>query len=131
MPEGDSVLVAAARLHAALAGDRLVRTDLRVPAFATSDLSAQVMIEVAARGKHILMRTDAGLTLHTHFKMDGTWRLRRPGQALGGPDHEIRAVVATERWVAVGSRLGIVELLPTRDEDRVLGHLGPDVLGAD
>jgi endonuclease-8 len=131
VPEGDSVLVAATRLHAALAGDRLVRTDLRVPAFAASDLSGQTVTEVAARGKHILLRTDAGVTLHTHLKMDGTWRLRRPGEALGGPDHQIRAVVATERWVAVGFLLGIVEVLPTRDEDRVLGHLGPDVLGPD
>jgi endonuclease-8 len=27
--------------------------------------------------------------------------------------------------------LGVVELLPTREEHRVLGHLGPDVLGPD
>ena len=33
------------------------------------------------------------------------------------------------RWTAVGVRLGVVELLPTREEHRVVGHLGPDVLG--
>jgi endonuclease-8 len=34
MPEGDTVLLAATRMHAALAGQRLVATDFRVPRFA-------------------------------------------------------------------------------------------------
>ena len=32
---------------------------------------------------------------------------------------------------AAGLRLPVVELVPTAEEDRVLGHLGPDVLGDD
>lgn len=131
MPEGDSVLVAGRRLHAALAGQRVVRSDLRVPAFATSDLSGQLLREVAARGKHLLFRTDGGLTLHTHFRMEGEWHLYRPGGRWKGPSHEVRAVLETAPWVAVGFRLGIVELLPTLREAEVLAYLGPDVLGAD
>ncbi|HYT29216.1 MAG TPA: DNA-formamidopyrimidine glycosylase family protein [Actinomycetota bacterium] len=131
MPEGDTVHAAAARLNAALAGRRLTRTDFRVPAFAASDLSGQVLVEVVPRGKHLLFRTDAGITLHTHFKMDGEWRLHRPGERWRGPAHEIRAVLETERRVAVGVRMGVVELLPTREEHRVVGHLGPAVLGPD
>jgi endonuclease-8 len=38
MPEGDTVLLAATRMHAALAGQRLVATDFRVPRFATANL---------------------------------------------------------------------------------------------
>ena len=34
MPEGDTVLLAATRMHTALAGQRLVATDFRVPRFA-------------------------------------------------------------------------------------------------
>jgi endonuclease VIII len=34
MPEGDTVFLAATRMHAALAGQRLVATDFRVPRFA-------------------------------------------------------------------------------------------------
>lgn len=38
MPEGDTVHQAAARLHQALAGQRLVATDFRVPAIAVANL---------------------------------------------------------------------------------------------
>ena len=43
------------------------------------------------------------------------------------PGTEVRAVLrdGAEPWVAVGHRLGIVELLPTEHEDDVVGHLGP------
>ena len=131
MPEGDTVLVAATRLHAALAGERLLATDFRVPRFATSDLKGQAVQEVAARGKHLLLRTGAGVTLHSHLKMEGAWHLYRPRERWRGPDFQVRAVLRTEPWVAVGFRLGICELLPTAREHEVVGHLGPDVLGAD
>jgi formamidopyrimidine-DNA glycosylase len=131
MPEGDTVLVAATRLHAALAGERLLASDLRVPRFATADLSGQTVDEVAARGKHLLLRTDAGVTLHSHLKMEGAWHLYRPAERWRGPDFQVRVVLRTQAWVAVGFRLGIVELLPTAREHEAVGHLGPDVLGAD
>jgi formamidopyrimidine-DNA glycosylase len=131
MPEGDTVFLAATRMHAALAGQRLVATDFRVPRFATADLSGQVVREVAARGKHLLLRTDAGTTLHTHFKMEGAWHLYRPRERWRGPAFQVRAVLRTDPWVAVGFRLAICELLPTANEHDVLGHLGPDVLGPD
>ena len=131
MPEGDTVHAAAARLNRALGGDRLTRTDLRVPAFATSDLSGQVLNEIVPRGKHLLFRISGGVTLHTHFKMEGTWHLYRHGERWRGRRHEVRAVLETDPWVAVGFRLGAVELLPTEREPDVVGHLGPDVLGPD
>jgi endonuclease VIII len=71
MPEGDTVHAAAVRLHAALAGRRLLATDFRVPRFATADLRGQSVREVVARGKHLLLRTDTGVTLHSHLKMEG------------------------------------------------------------
>jgi formamidopyrimidine-DNA glycosylase len=131
VPEGDTVLVAATRLHTALAGQRLLATDFRVPRYATADLGGQTVREVVARGKHLLLRTDAGTTLHTHFKMAGAWHLYRPGQRWRGPAFQVRAVLRTEPWVAVGFRLAICELLPTAREPEVVGHLGPDVLGPD
>ena len=63
--------------------------------------------------------------------MDGEWHLYRPGHRWRGPWHEVRAVVETEPWVAVGFRLATVELLPTEREHQAVGHLGPDVLGPD
>jgi len=131
VPEGDTVHLAATRLDQALAGQRLVATDFRMPAIATADLAGQVVREVVARGKHLLLRTDAGVTLHSHLKMEGAWHLYRPAERWRGPGWQVRAVLRTERWVAVGFRLGVCELLPTAREHEVVGHLGPDVLGPD
>ena len=132
MPEGDTVWLAARRMHVALGGRALTRFDLRVPAHATADLTGRTVLEVLARGKHMLSRIDGGLTLHTHFRMDGSWYLQRPGTRWrGGPAHEVRAVLANAEWEAVGYRLHDVKLVPTAEEDRLVGHLGPDVLGPD
>ncbi len=131
MPEGDTVLVAARRLHKALAGEVIVKSDLRMPRLSTVDLSGQTVTEVVARGKHILLRTDAGATLHTHFKMEGAWHLYRPGERWRGPGFQVRAAIETANAVAVGFRLAICELIRTSAEAQRLRHLGPDVLGHD
>ncbi len=87
MPEGDTVWLAAKRLHEALAGEVLTRSDFRVPLLATVDLSGQTVLAVVPRGKHLLTRLSSGLSLHTHFRMDGSWHLYRPGDRwTGGPD---------------------------------------------
>jgi endonuclease VIII len=131
MPEGDTVWLAGHRLHNALASRRLTRTDFRVPQLATADLAGRSVQEVVSRGKHLLTRIDDDLTLHTHFRMDGTWHLYRVGHRWrGGPDWQVRVVLTTERWHAVGYRLPVVELLARADEHRAVGHLGPDLLGA-
>ena len=129
MPEGDTVWLAALRMREALAGRVLTRSDFRVPQLATTDLTGREVLDVVPRGKHLLTRLTGGLSLHTHFRMDGSWHLYRPGDAwTGGADWQVRVVLANEEWQAVGYRLPVVELLPTAEEDRVVGHLGPDVL---
>lgn len=102
-----------------------------MPRFAATDLSGRRVEEVVARGKHLLFRIEGGATLHTHFKMEGSWHLYRHGEPWRGPGFEVRAVLETKHHVAVGFRLGIVEFLATSDEQTALGHLGPDVLGPD
>jgi len=131
MPEGDTVWLAGQRLHAALAGQVLTKSDFRVPQLATTDLTGRQVREVVSRGKHLLIRIEGGLTLHTHFRMDGAWHLYRPGQRWrGGPAWQVRVMLGTSAWQTVGYRLPVVELLPTHEEDQVVGHLGPDLLGA-
>jgi endonuclease-8 len=132
MPEGDTVWLAARRLDEALAGSELISSDLRVPRLATVDLSGIVVREVVPRGKHLLTRLADGRTLHTHLRMEGAWHLYRPGAPWrGGPAHQVRAVLTTQSWQAVGYRLAMVEMVRTDEEPRVVGHLGPDLLGAD
>lgn len=132
MPEGDTVWLAARRLHAALAGQLLVRGELRVPRLAAVDLAGRTVLEVASRGKHLLTRFDDATTLHTHLRMDGSWHLYRHGERWrGGPAWQVRALLETADRQAVGYRLPVVDLLRTDREAQVVGHLGPDLLGPD
>ena len=63
MPEGDTVMWAAARLNRALLGQRLTRTDLRTPRLATVDLSGRECLPVVTHGKHMLHRLEGGVTI--------------------------------------------------------------------
>jgi len=131
VPEGDTVWRTAKHLDQALTGRVLTRTDFRVPAFATLDLSGQPVVGTVSRGKHILTRIGEGHTLHTHLKMEGSWHLYRPTTPWRRPVHEARVVLRTEEWHAVGFALGITEVIGRDEEHDAVGHLGPDLLGPD
>jgi endonuclease VIII len=76
------------------------------------------------------MRTDAGLTVHSHLRMSGRWSVLGPGRRLP------RAVAARLRIALglddgrtlAGIDLPVLTVVRTRDEGRVVGHLGPDLL---
>jgi endonuclease VIII len=131
VPEGDTVWRTARRLHQALAGQRLTGSDLRVPQHAAVDLRGQVVREVVARGKHLLHRVGDDTTVHTHLKMEGSWHLYRPSSRWRRPAYQARVVLRTRPWVAVGFDLGTVDVVRRGEEERLVGHLGPDLLGAD
>lgn len=130
MPEGDTVFRTALRLHEALAGGLVTRFDLRVPAFATADLTGDTIDGCVPRGKHLLLRIGE-MTLHSHLRMDGAWLLYRPGEKWRHPDFKVRAIVGTADREAVGIDIAEVELIPTCAEEQLLGHLGPDPLADD
>jgi len=131
VPEGDVVWFTARRLHETLAGRALTRSDFRVPRYATVNLAGQTVTEAVSRGKHLLVRTDRGVTVHTHLKMEGAWRFTPSGGRPPAQGHRLRVLLANSAWVAAGYQLGITEVLPTAKEDQVVGHLGPDLLGPD
>jgi endonuclease VIII len=123
-------------LHSSRAGGQLTGCDLRWPTLATADLTGRTVLAVVARGKHLLMRFsgDPPLTLHSHLRMEGSWRLYPAGRGAptgSGRRDDVRAVLRTSGWTAVGRRLGMLDLVRTRDEHTLVGHLGPDVLGDD
>lgn len=129
MPEGDTVWRAANELRVALAGKVLTTCDVRVPRYATVDLSGSQVDSVASAGKHLLIRA-GDASIHTHLKMEGSWQIYRPGERWRRPAHQARIVLATEDCVAVGFSLGITEILDRSGEEEVIGHLGPDLLGS-
>ncbi|MBF4162651.1 Fpg/Nei family DNA glycosylase [Nocardioides acrostichi] len=132
MPEGDSVWKVARSLEKVIAGREVVRSDFRVPQLATRDLSGRSVVAVDTHGKHLLTRFSGNATLHSHLLMDGEWKTTRPGKRL--PPHlqrMVRVVIETTGGSAWGLRMHQLELVPTDQEHRVVGHLGPDPLRSD
>lgn len=132
MPEGDTVYALARRLDTALRDRVLDRGELRVPARATEDLAGRTVLAHVTHDKHLLTRLSGDLTLHTHLRMSGSWTVSATGRWLPRdvmPD--VRVVLRTDGPAAYGVGLPVVELLRTRDEADVIGHLGPDPLRPD
>jgi len=127
MPEGDTVFRTADRLRAALVGHPLTRCDVRVPRYATVDLTGQVVDEVRSRGKHLFIRVGPA-SIHSHLKMDGAWRISSKSRRL---DHRVRIILENNEIRAIGIDLGVLEILERDHDDDVVDHLGPDLLGAD
>jgi endonuclease VIII len=130
MPEGDVVWRTARQLDNALAGRVLLRSDFRVPRYATTDLTGRSVAGAVSRGKHLLIRVDGDVTVHSHLRMEGSWRVIRAADSAPR-DHRVRVVLANDTWQAVGHQLGIVEVIRTSRESAVVGYLGPDLLGPD
>lgn len=132
MPEGDTVWLTAQRLDQALRDRVLTVGELRVPQLATVELTGDAVTEVTARGKHLLTRLGSGRTLHSHLRMDGSWYLTRAGiRPRRHPEHMIRARLGNDDWIATGYRVHDLRLVRTQDEEQLVGHLGPDLLGPD
>lgn len=130
MPEGDTVWRTAQRLHEALAGRTLTGSNIRVPQWATVDLTGLTVDDAVSRGKHLFIRA-GDLSLHTHLKMEGAWHVYAPGARWRRPAHTARVVLQNPDHQVVGFSLGVLELLNRSAEDEAMAWLGPDLLGPD
>jgi endonuclease-8 len=129
MPEGDTVFHTAANLREALVGKTLTRCDVRVPRYATVDLTGHTVDEVLSRGKHLFIRVGPA-SIHSHLKMDGAWRVAPKGKPIRSA-YKIRIVLEAGDIQAVGIDLGILEVLEREHDEDAVAHLGPDLLGDD
>ena len=116
MPEGDTVWHTAETLRRALVGQTLTRCDVRVPRFATADLTGEIVDEVYSRGKHLFIRVGPA-SIHSHLKMDGSWRVT--SRAVRN-EHRIRIILEAGDIRAVGIDLGVLEILD-RAHDEAAG----------
>src|SRR3989475_5951545 len=125
MPEGDTIWRTAATLRQGLEGKRVLaaRPD------ALKRLAGTTITEVKPVGKHLLIRFDNGLAIHSHMRMQGSWHLYKRGDRWRRPAWKIKALLATDDVVAVCFGAPVVELV--RDETTKVGHLGPDILSDD
>src|SRR5262245_33404976 len=88
MPEGDTIHYAANRLRPLLAGHVPDEIATPHPRFGRDRwperLAGRAVTAVDARGKHLLLRFEGDLLIHSHLRMRGRWsvrdaRERRPG----------------------------------------------------
>ena len=128
MPEGDTVYRSARALNDALAGRVLDRCDIRVPAYATVDLSGERVEAVVSVGKHLLHRIGE-FTIHSHLKMEGSWDIYRDGARWRSPAWQARAILGVPGVLTVGFLLGELEVVPREREHELVDYLGPDILG--
>ena len=124
MPEGDTIWRTANALRPRLTGKRL--TEVSPERFRR--LEGATVTAVEANGKHLLIRFDSGLVLHSHMRMTGAWHLYRPGEAWRKPARLARVVLGNSDTVAVLFSAPVVELLRDEEAARDLSHLGPDIL---
>lgn len=124
------MLLAARRLHRALAGEVLRHAEIRWGDLDATPLQGATTLEVVSVGKHLLHRVDRGVTLHTHLRMEGRWRTSPTARVTAAQRRspKLRVLLATGQHAALGWQLGMVDLVPTAHEHRVVGHLGPDLL---
>ena len=105
----------------ALAGARSCSATCGSPASPTADLARRdAPLEVVSRGKHLLHRFDNGLTLHSHLRMEGQWRVEHPGRRrrAGCAATTCGPRCGTAKWTALGLRLGMLDLVADRARSR-------------
>jgi endonuclease-8 len=124
MPEGDALHRAADRLQV-LVGERVEASSPNPRGLATGVARAvdgRVLEGVEAVGKHLLLRFEGGVTVRSHLRMNGRWRVRarndRPWR--GSP----WLVLSTPRVEATQWNGPVLRL-----DDGRTARLGPDLLG--
>ena len=130
MPEGDTIHRAANRLRTVLAGERLVRLEIRHTPVRTP-APGTLITDVDAVGKHLLIEFADGTVLRTHMRMSGSWHVYQSGERWRKPAHLARAVVEIEGWAAVCFAAPVVELERAQSSAARVAHLGPDLTSLD
>jgi endonuclease-8 len=134
VPEGDTIHYAANRIRPVLAGHVPDKLRTLHPRFAADRwperLSGRAVQAVDARGKHLLIRFEGGLAIHSHLRMTGHWSVLRDGRRW--PRSARRAWLVMERGGAEVVQFDgpVLELLTdarVRNDPRI-AHLGPDIL---
>lgn len=137
MPEGDTIHHAAGRIRAVLAGHVPDELGTPHPRFARDRweerLAGREVSGVDARGKHLFVRFEGGLVVHSHLRMTGSWRVF--GAQSRWPRSRSRAWLVMRRGddVVVEFDGPVLELMTegrTRFDQRIAA-LGPDIIGDD
>jgi endonuclease VIII len=137
MPEGDTIRSAARRVGAALVDKQILEIETPQPRHALDRwperLEGRSVRAVDARGKHLFIRFEGDVTLHSHLRMTGSWGVYRRGERWRRAPRRAWLVIRTAEHEVVQFDGPVLELMmDSRTRfDRRLASLGPDVLAAD
>lgn len=137
MPEGDTIFRSARALNRALAGGIIKRFETAYAHLASVDddkkLVGRTVERVEARGKWLLMYFSGDLILLTHMRMNGSWHLYRTGERWRRSRRDVRIVIETADWSAVGFAVPVAEFHTASSLPRktMIPVLGPDLLKQD
>jgi endonuclease-8 len=134
MPEGDTIHNAARRVGAVLVGKPIETIETPQPRHARDRwperLEGRAVRSVDAHGKHLFLRFEGDLTLHSHLRMGGAWGVYRRGQRWRRSPRRAWLVIRTPDHEVVQFDGPVLELMTdarTRFDQR-LANLGPDIL---
>lgn len=134
MPEGDTIHYAASRIRPVLEGRVPEQILTPHPRHARERwperLSGRLVRAVEAHGKHLFLRFEGGLSLHSHLRMTGSWSVYRPGQRWRRSPRRAWLVLRADGHEVVQFDGPVLELMTdarTRFDQRLSG-LGPDIL---
>jgi endonuclease VIII len=134
MPEGDTIHSTARRIRAALVGEPIVEIETPQPRHAMDRwperLGGRAVRSVDAHGKHLFIRFEGDLTLHSHLRMTGWWGVYPRGRRWGRSPRRAWLVLRTAEHEVVEFDGPVLELMTESRSrfDRRLAALGPDVL---
>ena len=128
MPEGDTLARIAAALRPILVDKRIEAARGRPGDADLARVVGHMVTGVTAKGKHLLIDFDNGLTLHTHLGLHGSWHRYRRGDMFRRSPSRTVAVLETDEWVAACFDAPTVQLMDTR---AVAIHPGIRDLGTD
>ena len=137
MPEGDNIFRSARTLNRALAGKVVTGFRSAYPLLTrfndNTPLTGQTIERVESRGKWLLMHFSGGEVLVTHMLMSGSWHLYRPGERWQQPATNMRIVIQTSDFVAVGFNVPVAEMHTAQSlsRKREIPSAASDVLGGD
>jgi len=132
VPEGDTIFQTAAALRPLLVGREVLAAQARTPGPAIQRVVGSHVTSVEPMGKHMVIRFDNGLALHTHLRMAGTWHRYAPGERWKMPAWKARVVLEVPEHVVVCFNAPVAELMEDRAVELhpALVSLGPDLATA-
>ncbi len=130
MPEGDTIYRAAESIRKWVGGRTVTAARTKVRGLQLERVVGKTIEAVEPRAKHMLIRFNNGLSLHTHMKMTGSWHVYTKGDRWQRPEWQAKIVLECDDRVAVCFNAPVVEMLTPSDEKyhAPLNGLGPDVL---